>query len=49
VSTRFIGLGALQRHRLVNSVLAPLWQSDLHAVSITAQSPDEFAAHSKSC
>lgn len=41
VSTRFTGLSALQRHRLVNDVLAPLWQSDLHAVSITALSPDE--------
>ena len=41
VSTRFAGLSPLQRHRLVNDVLAPLWQSDLHAVSITALSPDE--------
>ena len=42
VSTRFAGLGAVQRHRLVNAVLAPLWDSHLHAVSITALSPDEF-------
>jgi len=41
VSTRFAGLSALQRHRLVNHVLAALWQTDLHAVSITALSPDE--------
>jgi BolA family transcriptional regulator, general stress-responsive regulator len=44
VSTRFAGLSAVQRHRLVNAALAPLWETDLHAVSITALSPDESAA-----
>lgn len=41
VSTRFAGLTALQRHRLVNEALAPLWQSELHAVSLAALTPDE--------
>jgi BolA protein len=42
VSTRFAGLTALQRHRLVNEALAPLWQSELHAVSVSASTPDEL-------
>lgn len=40
VSTRFAGLSAVQRHRLVNAALARLWETDLHAVSITALSPE---------
>jgi BolA family transcriptional regulator, general stress-responsive regulator len=48
VSTRFAGLSAVQRHRLVNAALAPLWKTDLHAVSITALSPDESARRGKS-
>jgi len=42
VSTRFAGLSAVQRHRLVNEVLAPLWDSQLHAVSVAAFTPDEI-------
>ena len=42
VSERFAGLSALQRHRLVNEALAPLWDSDLHAVSISAFTLDEL-------
>jgi BolA protein len=42
VSTRFSGLTALQRHRLVNEILAPLWDQDLHAISVVAKTPDEF-------
>ena len=42
VSTRFAGLTALQRHRLVNEALAPLWDSELHAVSVTALTSDEI-------
>lgn len=41
VSDRFAGLTALQRHRLVNDALAPLWDSELHAVSVTALTIDE--------
>ena len=42
VSERFAGLSTLQRHRLVNQALSPLWDSDLHAVSILAKTSDEL-------
>jgi BolA protein len=42
VSERFAGLSILQRHRLVNQALAGLWDSDLHALSISAVTADEF-------
>jgi BolA protein len=35
-SQRFAGLSTLARHRLVNETLAPLYRSDIHALSITA-------------
>ncbi|HEX4023590.1 MAG TPA: BolA family protein [Steroidobacteraceae bacterium] len=43
VSTRFAGLTPLQRHRLVNEILAPLWDRELHAISVVAATPDELA------
>lgn len=42
VSERFAGLSAVQRHRLVNQALAALWDSDLHALSISAFTLDEL-------
>jgi len=42
VSERFAGLSAVQRHRLVNQALAPLWDGELHAVSISALTSDEL-------
>ena len=42
VSERFVGLSVLQRHRLVNQALADLWDSDLHAVSISALTSSEL-------
>jgi BolA protein len=42
VSERFAGLSTLQRHRLVNQALSPLWDTDLHAVSIVAKTSDEL-------
>ena len=42
VSTCFEGLKPLQRHRLVNEALAPLFQTDLHAVAMETLTPDEF-------
>lgn len=48
VSTRFAGLSAVQRHRLVNAALARLWETDLHAVSITALTPDEPSGRKQS-
>jgi BolA protein len=41
VSTRFAGLSPVQRHRLVNQALGALWETDLHAVSITAMTSEE--------
>lgn len=42
VSECFAGMSALQRHRLVNQALAALWDSDLHAVSISALTSSEL-------
>ncbi len=42
VSQRFAGLGPLQRHRLVNQALAPLFETELHAVAMQTLTPEEF-------
>ena len=42
VSTCFAGLAPLQRHRLVNDVLASLLASDVHALAMETLTPDEF-------
>ena len=36
VSEKFVGLSSLQRHRLVYDALAPLLQTDIHALRIKA-------------
>jgi len=41
VSTKFRGLNAVQRHRLVYAALADLMQTDVHALSIRALAPEE--------
>lgn len=41
VSTDFDGLRTLQRHQLVYRSLGELMQTDIHALSITALTPDE--------
>jgi BolA protein len=41
VSDDFRGLRALQRHQLVYRSLGDLMQTDIHALSITALTPDE--------
>lgn len=41
VSEAFAGLNRLERHRSVYAVLDDLLQSDLHALRITARTPDE--------
>jgi BolA protein len=43
VSRCFVGLKPLQRHRLVNEALAPLYETALHAVAMETLTPDEFA------
>lgn len=41
VSPRFAGLSTMQRHRMVYDSLALLMQREIHAVSITARTPEE--------
>lgn len=41
VSTSFDGKSAIARHRLVYAALGGLMQSDIHALSVTAQTPAE--------
>jgi BolA protein len=42
VSTCFEGLKPLQRHRLVNEALSPLFETELHAVAMETLTPAEF-------
>ncbi len=42
VSVSFSGLKSLQRHRLVNDALAPLFKSEVHAVAMETLTPEEF-------
>lgn len=41
VSEQFRGLGALQRHQFVYRQLGALMQTDIHAMSIAALTPEE--------
>lgn len=41
VSARFAGLRMIARHQLVYRSLGDLMQTDIHALSITAHTPDE--------
>jgi len=43
VCSQFSGLTPLQRHRLVYETLAPLFDSDIHALSLIAIAPEELA------
>ena len=40
VSQQFAGLGTLQRHRMVHAALGTLMQHEIHALSITALTPE---------
>lgn len=42
VSAAFEGLRPLQRHRMVFSALGSMMESDIHALRITASTPDEI-------
>jgi len=42
VSTRFAGLGRVQRHRLVYQTLGSLMTGTIHALAVTARTPDEL-------
>jgi len=41
VSEKFNGLAALARHRLVYSALENMMQTEIHALSIKAETPNE--------
>lgn len=41
VSPAFKGLSTLQRHQLVYTSLGELMQTDIHALSISARTPDQ--------
>ena len=41
VSSRFAGLGTVQRHRLVYDAASDLMHKGIHALSITAKTPEE--------
>ena len=41
VSPRFAGCRTMERHRLVYDALGPLMKQEIHALSITARTPDE--------
>lgn len=41
VSPAFAGLSPIQRHRAVYQALGEMMQTDIHALSIQASSPDE--------
>jgi len=43
VSEVFSGQTLVQRHRLVHDALAPLLESDIHALVLSARSPDEVS------
>ena len=41
VSARFAGAKRLERHRMVYAALGSLMHTDIHALSVTALTPDE--------
>ena len=41
VSPRFTGCSTMERHRLVYDALGPLMKREVHALSISAKTPDE--------
>ena len=41
VSPRFAGCRTMERHRLVYDALGPLMKREIHALGISAKSPDE--------
>lgn len=43
VSTKFTGLRTLARHQLIYRCLSDLMKTEIHALSISAQTPEEAA------
>lgn len=44
VSTRFAGLTTMQRHRLVYHAVGDLLRNGIHALSISAKTPEESSS-----
>jgi len=44
VSESFAGKGRLQRHRMVYAALGDQLESDIHALAVNAQTPQEWQA-----
>ena len=42
VSTKFQGQSPIKRHRLIYQAMGDLMQTDIHALTIEAFTPDEF-------
>lgn len=42
VAPAFAGHGRLERHRMIYAALGEMMEQDIHALSISAQSPDEL-------
>ena len=42
VSESFINKNPLERHRLINSILKDQFKNNIHALSITALTPEEY-------
>ncbi len=45
VSTRFVGMSLISRHRLINDILADELSDSIHALAIHAYSPDEWESN----
>lgn len=42
VSRQFAGKNTVARHRMIYSALGPMMKQEIHALTILAQTPDEF-------
>ena len=45
VSRQFAGKKTLERHRLVYAALGTLMQTDIHALAVSALTPEESVSH----
>ena len=42
VSKKFVGKNTVARHRMIYLALEPMMKQEIHALTIQAQTPDEF-------
>jgi acid stress-induced BolA-like protein IbaG/YrbA len=47
VSERFVGKRSVQRHQMVYAVLGDRMREEIHALSMTTLTPEEWAAQAK--